>query len=372
MVALDAEVREPEPGARKRPFFEVFVVIVAALALVVGLYAFGNALADDNDDGVAATGAAAPTAAASAGATGAQAASAAADTSAHAHDETGTAVDDRGFSALANGEQHAHTFTQAVSPADRAELARQLTLARQVALQYPTVKDAEAAGLHRAGPFSPGLGAHYINYAGALGNTDGKMTDAAIRKPLAWIYDGTKPDSHIAGLFYMTSNADPVGFAGSNDTWHVHHDICIKPAANGTVDAPLGADHATKAQCSGRRQPREADAVPAARVGGARYRAPKVCSRPQLRSRATTAATRRSTSPRPGVDHDLRRRHGVTRRAPAYRRAHDGAAVSAGRVLREFTATVTKVEGCRARPDRVLSHRRRPAHDTSARGRVGD
>jgi len=30
----------------------------------------------------------------------------------------------------------------------------------------------------------------------------------------------------------------------------VHHDICIKPAANGVVDAPLGADHdATKAQC---------------------------------------------------------------------------------------------------------------------------
>ena len=108
------------PATRKRPFFEVFVVIVAALALVVGLYTFGNALADDDDDGVAATGAAAPTAAASAGATGAQAAAAAADTSAHAHDETGAAVDDRGFAALANGEQHAHTFTQAVSPADRA------------------------------------------------------------------------------------------------------------------------------------------------------------------------------------------------------------------------------------------------------------
>ena len=249
MVALDAEVREPESGERKRPFFEVFVVIVAAVALVVGLYAFGNALADDDQD-VAATGTAAPTAAASAGPTGAQAAAAAADTSAHAHDGTSAAVDDRGLVALANGEQHAHTFTQAISPADRAELARQLTLARQVALQYPTVKDAEAAGLHRAGPFSPGLGAHYINYAGALGNTDGKMTDAAIRKPLAWIYDGTKPDSHIAGLFYMTSNADPAGFAGPNDTWHVHHDICIKPSANGTVDAPLGADHdATKAQC---------------------------------------------------------------------------------------------------------------------------
>ncbi len=249
MVALDAEVRKPERGERKRPFFEVFVVIVAALALVVGLYAFGNALADD-DDGVAATESAAPPAGADAGATSAQAAAAAADTSAHAHDEAGAAVDDRGFVALENGEQHAHSFTQAISPADRVELARQLTLARQVALQYPTVKDAEAAGLHRAGPFSPGLGAHYINYAGGLGNKDGAMTDDAIRKPLAWIYDGTKPDSRVAGLFYMTANADPVGFAGSNDTWHVHRDICIKPAANGTVDAPLGADHdATKAQC---------------------------------------------------------------------------------------------------------------------------
>ena len=247
MVALDSEVRGPERRERKRPFFEVFVVIVAALALVVGLYAFGNALADDDTNGVAAT-AGAP---ANAAASGAQAAAAtAADASVHSHDETGAAVDDRGFAALANGEQHAHTFTQPMTPADRVELARQLTLARQVALQYPTVKDAEAAGLHRAGPFSPGLGAHYINYGNALGNTTGVMTDDAIRKPLAWIYDGTKPDSHIAGLFYMTSNADPTGFAGSNDTWHVHHDICIKPAANGTVDAPLGADHdATKAQC---------------------------------------------------------------------------------------------------------------------------
>ena len=103
MVALESEVREPERRERKRPFFEVFVVIVAALALVIGLYAFGNALADDDQD-VAATGTAAPTAAASAGPTGAQAAAAAADTSAHAHDETSAAVDDRGFAALANGE----------------------------------------------------------------------------------------------------------------------------------------------------------------------------------------------------------------------------------------------------------------------------
>ncbi len=160
------------------------------------------------------------------------------------------AVDDRGFAKLANGEQHSHAFTQAVPKADRVLLAHQMELARQTALRYPTVADAEAAGLHRAGPFSPGLGAHYINYSDAGGSADGVMTDDAIGRPLAWIYDGTHPDSHVAGLFYMTGVKNPAGFAGPNDVWHVHRDICIKPAADGSVDAPLGADHgATKQQC---------------------------------------------------------------------------------------------------------------------------
>ena len=177
------------------------------------------------------------------------------ETTVHAHDSTGgtdgtgAAIDDRGFALLANGEEHGHTFTQAVSPEDRAELARQLSLAREVALQYPTVADAERAGLRRAGPFSPGLGAHYISYSG-LGNADGVMSDDDIRKPLAWIYDGTHPDSRVAGLFYQSAAENAAGFAGPNDTWHVHHDICIKTGANGVVDAPLGADHdATQEQC---------------------------------------------------------------------------------------------------------------------------
>jgi hypothetical protein len=158
-------------------------------------------------------------------------------------------VDDRGFAKLANGEQHSHGFTQPVSKADRVLLAHQMELARQTALRYPTVAAAEAAGLHRAGPFSPGLGAHYINYAGGLGSGDGVMTDDAINKPLAWIYDGTHPDSRVAGLFYGSAVKNPVGFAGPNDVWHVHHDVCIKPSATG-IDAPLGADHgATKAEC---------------------------------------------------------------------------------------------------------------------------
>ena len=243
MVALESDAREP----RRSPF-EILAAVVIAAALVLGVYAIGRTVADDDTDGVSASGTTG---------SGAQAAAAASttETTVHAHDSTGgtdgtgAAIDDRGFALLANGEEHGHTFTQAVSPEDRAELARQLSLAREVALQYPTVADAERAGLRRAGPFSPGLGAHYISYSG-LGNADGVMSDDDIRKPLAWIYDGTHPDSRVAGLFYQSAAENAAGFAGPNDTWHVHHDICIKTGANGVVDAPLGADHdATQEQC---------------------------------------------------------------------------------------------------------------------------
>ena len=51
-------------------------------------------------------------------------------------------------------------------PLDRATrllLAQQLTAARAVAMKYPTVADAEAAGYHLVGGgFGPGSGAHYL------------------------------------------------------------------------------------------------------------------------------------------------------------------------------------------------------------------
>lgn len=161
-------------------------------------------------------------------------------------------VDDRGFSLLENGVQHNHGFELPVSPSDRKLLSHQMLVAQQTAMEYPTLADAVRAGLRRAGPFSPGLGTHMLDYtnftymAGA-----GPMSDAQIRHPMAWIYDGTKPDSPVAGLFYSASVPDPAGFAGPNDVWHQHTNICLTRSPNGGVDAPLGADHdATLAQCN--------------------------------------------------------------------------------------------------------------------------
>jgi hypothetical protein len=162
-----------------------------------------------------------------------------------------TFTNDRGFSALENGVQHSHGIDLPVTPAQRAELARQMDLSRETALKYPTLASAEAAGMTRQGPFSPGLGTHLINpadYAYFAG--DGPITDDQIRHPLAWIYDGTKPDSKVVGLFYSSFSKDPQGFAGPNDIWHVHTNICLVSRPDGSSDAPLGADKSvTKAQC---------------------------------------------------------------------------------------------------------------------------
>ena len=163
------------------------------------------------------------------------------------------AVDDRGFSQLENGVQHSHGFQQPIDAATQTELTREMALAQATALRYPTLADAQNAGMRRAGGFSLGLGAHMIDYINAIryGAGTGPMTDAQIEHPLAWIYDGTKPDSRIAGLFYSANVPDPAGFAGPNDIWHQHTNICITQSATGGVDAPLGADRdATTAQCN--------------------------------------------------------------------------------------------------------------------------
>jgi hypothetical protein len=160
--------------------------------------------------------------------------------------------DDRGLSLLTNGH-HAAITQQALDAPTQAALDAQLRITREVARQYPTVADAEAAGYKRAGPFSPGIGAHYImGSGGAALNFDGVVDDQDARTPMVIIYDGTDPDSAVAGfMFYSMSETEPEGFAGPNNVWHYHENVCLRRAADGTIDAPLGPDNAaTDAQCA--------------------------------------------------------------------------------------------------------------------------
>jgi hypothetical protein len=117
----------------------------------------------------------------------------------------------------------------------RGQLALQLAAARDEALKYPTVADAMAAGMRVAGGFAPGSGAHYINYSGI--GSDGTID---VTKVNSYIYDGTNPESQIVGLMYY-SNSNPEGFAGPNDHWHRHSNVCVKFGANG-IEVPFPAD----------------------------------------------------------------------------------------------------------------------------------
>jgi len=175
-------------------------------------------------------------------------------TSGHTHGAAGTAAvaveDDRGLSLLTNGHHH-EIVQQPMSPATVAELKSQLAITREVAAALPTVAAAEAAGYRRAGPYSPGLGAHYTITNGPALNMDGVLDEEDLRNPLSIIYDGTEPDSPVAGfMYYATTSVEPEGFAGANDVWHYHEQICLT-MADGEINAPFGADlAASEAQCN--------------------------------------------------------------------------------------------------------------------------
>ncbi len=139
-----------------------------------------------------------------------------------------------------NPELHAHGVAQPeqpLDPATRAELGAQLVVARDVALAYPTVADAEAAGFRKVTTYLPLIGAHYMRFASLV---DGFVA----AQPEMLLFDGTDPASRIVGLSYFVLGATaPPGFAGPNDHWHQHKGLCLK----GTL--VVGGERTTEEEC---------------------------------------------------------------------------------------------------------------------------
>jgi hypothetical protein len=126
--------------------------------------------------------------------------------------------------------------------ATRALLAQQLVAARAAALKYPTVADAQRAGMLQAGKFSPETGAHFISYSG--------LTTFDPANPASYIYDGISPSSKVIGLMYLSlSTLPPEGFVGPNDHWHRHTNTCVVYKGS-QITIPFAADSSvTRAQC---------------------------------------------------------------------------------------------------------------------------
>ena len=168
----------------------------------------------------------------------------------HGHEPT---TDDLGFSALSNGHQHGSGEVE-LDSRTQALLDDELDETRELVDKYPTVADAEAAGYRRAGPFTPGLGTHYVNYGAYTGASGDALVGSYETMTPVLIYDGHQAGSDIAGFMYMANGADgqaPEGFIGPNDHWHYHTNTCIT-YKDGVIEAPLGADaeNVTQELCS--------------------------------------------------------------------------------------------------------------------------
>jgi hypothetical protein len=137
-----------------------------------------------------------------------------------------------------------------LDPATRAQLSADLVAARSVAMQYPTVASALAAGMIQAGKFAPQVGAHYISYPNVSREIrpDGSVDP---RYPGGFIYDGNSPTSRIVGLMYISlTDNPPAGFPGPNDHWHRHSNLCIQYGRAGKIAVPFAPDRdVTRAQC---------------------------------------------------------------------------------------------------------------------------
>jgi hypothetical protein len=129
-----------------------------------------------------------------------------------------------------------------LTPDERATFATQVAAANNVVATYPTAAAAEAAGWRRITPYVPCIAAHYLK-AGAFRNGFDP------NEPEILLFDGTEPTSGIVGLSYLSfadAETPPEGFAGENDPWHVHSQLCI---GGGGV---LGDESTTEAQCEER------------------------------------------------------------------------------------------------------------------------
>jgi hypothetical protein len=137
-----------------------------------------------------------------------------------------------------------------LDPANQALLSQQLATAQQAAMRFPTFGSAKAAGMILAGGMAPGVGAHMQSFGNTFSdvNPDGSINAA---NPASWIYAGTAPNSPVVGLMYTSfaTNA-PAGFAGPNDHWHQHSNVCVK-FANGMIAVPFAVDQdVTPLECA--------------------------------------------------------------------------------------------------------------------------
>lgn len=129
--------------------------------------------------------------------------------------------------------------TVPLGPAQRSRLNEQWQEAQTAVPALDSAVEATAAGYTRAALPVAGIGTHWVNWT---------LIDAPFdpARPAMLLFDERGESAVLVGFSYwIHSTTEPEGFAGGNDMWHRHTNLCI---VNGWVDR----ERASPAACAGR------------------------------------------------------------------------------------------------------------------------
>jgi hypothetical protein len=124
-------------------------------------------------------------------------------------------------------EESGPATTVELGPAESSRLNQQWMKARAAVPGLDTAREAAAAGYTPAAVQVPGIGTHWVNWT---------LIDAPFdpARPAMLLFDERGQSPVLVGFSYwLRSVQEPQGFAGDNDVWHEHTNLCI---VNGWID----------------------------------------------------------------------------------------------------------------------------------------
>jgi hypothetical protein len=128
--------------------------------------------------------------------------------------------------------------TVPLDPADQATFERQWAIAVAAVPRLDTTEKATAGGYVRASVPGYGIGTHWVNWT-----LIDQPFDPA--HPSMLLFDEDDARTELVGFSYWIHADSPDGFAGPNDVWHQHTNLCV---VNGWVDREMAA---TRQDCAG-------------------------------------------------------------------------------------------------------------------------
>jgi hypothetical protein len=154
------------------------------------------------------------------------------DTGSHAAHPAVSAVGavGEGSEGASNFGAHSHGQVGSTTDQDWLVMGRQLAAARAATGKYRSLERARADGYFQVTQFIPGLGLHMANLKIRQDVFDPTRPQLLLYMPRA---SGGYELAGVGYTFVHNSDVPPPGFAGGQDVWHFHSNLCF--LSNGSV-----------------------------------------------------------------------------------------------------------------------------------------